>query len=195
MGGWDTNCTNEKPLRSDRNAVQHNIFVDAKSCGEIPKSVRFCMSPNVQVTHKDTSFPTLFGRWKAYQSHDKANVIGKYFAQKCSLDDDFAEQSGPFPHVRQRTANTLATVHFRQATVRRTLRALNPSKATGPDAVPARVLRNVPTLWPCPYPSCLPCASAVVINLPCGKLPTSYRYTRKAPSRTPETTDRYHYCP
>ena len=40
--------------------------MDAKSCGEIPKSVRFCMSPNVQVTHKDTSFPTLFGRWKAY---------------------------------------------------------------------------------------------------------------------------------
>ena len=46
--------------KSDRNAVQHNIFAEAKSCGEIPKSVRFCMSPNdyVQVTtgnHKDTS--------------------------------------------------------------------------------------------------------------------------------------------
>eukprot|EP00117_Sycon_ciliatum_P005506 scpid34343/ scgid6119/ RNA-directed DNA polymerase from mobile element jockey; Reverse transcriptase len=93
---------------------------------------------------RDSSIPVLVDPdgMECTKSHDKANVIGKYFAQKCSLDDDFAEQSGPFPHVRQRTANTLATVHFRQATVRRTLRALNPSKATGPDAVPARVLRK-----------------------------------------------------
>ena len=93
---------------------------------------------------RDSSIPVLVDPdgMECTKSHDKANVIGKYFAQKCSLDDDFAEQSGPFPHVRQRTANTLATVHFRQATVRRTLRALNSSKATGPDAVPARVLRK-----------------------------------------------------
>ena len=93
---------------------------------------------------RDSSIPVLVDPdgMETTKSHDKANVIGKYFAQKCSQDDDFAEQSGPFPHVRRRTANTLATVYFRESTARRTLRALNPSKATGPDAVPARVLRK-----------------------------------------------------
>ena len=112
--------------------------------------------------------------------HDKANVIGKYFAQKCSLDDGFEDKSGPFPHVCRRTANTLATVHFRQPTVRRTLRALNPSKAEGPDAVPARVLRK------CADSLALPLSKLFTLCFCSGHQPAMWKVRRTGTQERPQ---------
>ena len=62
---------------------------------------------------------------------------------KCSLRAD--DLSASFPHVRPRTDSSLSTVRFRETTVEttveQTLRQLNPTKATGPDGIPARVLK------------------------------------------------------
>ena len=87
------------------------------------------------------SIPTL--RSTDGTEHDtnrsKAECMAEHFANKCSLGAD--DLSAPFPHVRPRTDRNLCTVRFRETTVERTLRQLNPTKATGPDGIPARVLK------------------------------------------------------
>ena len=66
--------------------------------------------------------------------------MARYFASKCSLDQD--DLSAPFPFVRPRTDQALSDVRFRVAAVERTLPQLNPSKATGPDGIPVRVSKT-----------------------------------------------------
>ena len=95
---------------------------------------------------RNTAIPTLVDQsgHESVSNTEKAECFGQLFASKCSLGgNDFpaTHHFADFPRVRQRTAQTLSSVHFRQATVRRELRRLNPEKATGPDAVPARVLK------------------------------------------------------
>ena len=70
---------------------------------------------------------------------EKAECLGRYFSSKCSLGtDDF---NGDLPPTRQRTKDSFSFIHFRRSTVKRELRKLNPEKATGPDDIPARVLK------------------------------------------------------
>ena len=66
----------------------------------------------------------------------------RYFESKCSLGQELDDLSAPFPYVRPRTDQALSDVRFRVVAVERTLRQLNPSKATGPDRIPARVLKT-----------------------------------------------------
>ena len=87
---------------------------------------------------RNTSIPTLTQQpgLKCVSNAEKAECFGQYFASKCSLGaDDFPanQPATGFPHVAQRTAEKLSTVRFRPATVKRELRRLNASKATGPD--------------------------------------------------------------
>ena len=65
--------------------------------------------------------------------------MAEHFANKCSLGPD--DLSAPFPHARPRTDRNLCTVRFRETTVERTQRQLNPTKAYGPDGIPVRVLK------------------------------------------------------
>lgn len=68
-----------------------------------------------------------------------AECLGQFFSNKCSHGgEDFP--NGTFPHVRSRTDKKLLQVHFRIPTVRRALKRLDTSKATGPDGIPATVL-------------------------------------------------------
>ena len=74
-------------------------------------------------------------------SREKAEAFGLHFSSKCSLgDQDFL--NGVFPEVRRRTDQHIHTVHFRVAAVKAALRKLVPSKATGQDGIPARVLKE-----------------------------------------------------
>ena len=73
-------------------------------------------------------------------SAGKADCMARYFASKCSHGQD--DLSAPFPYVRPRTDQALSDVRFCVAAVERTLWQLKPSKATGPDRIPARVLKT-----------------------------------------------------
>ena len=74
-------------------------------------------------------------------NREKAETFGQQFSSKCSLgDQDFL--NGVFPEVRRRTDQHIHTVHFRVAAVKAALRKLVPSKATGQDGIPARVLKE-----------------------------------------------------
>ena len=47
-----------------------------------------------------------------------------------------------FPHVKPRTMDKLSTVHFRRVNIRKELSRLNTAKASGPDDIPAHVLKS-----------------------------------------------------
>ena len=87
---------------------------------------------------RNSNFPTITGDdgKEHVRNHDKANCFAQYFASKCSLgQNDLTENNTPA--TRQRTQESIGSVHFRLATVRRELRRLNSSKTTGPDNIPA----------------------------------------------------------
>ena len=76
---------------------------------------------------------------EAATNKEKSECFAEHFASKCSLPNDL--DADHIPQVTQRSAAEIHTVHFRPATVRKELRNLNPSKATGSDGIPGRVLK------------------------------------------------------
>ena len=71
---------------------------------------------------------------------DKAESFARYFSAKCSLGDDL--DASNLPYVRPRSDACLSTIHFRPRAVCRELKRIVPSKATGSDRVPGRVLKH-----------------------------------------------------
>ena len=108
-------------------------------------------------SRRNATIPTLTDQsgTEHLSNSEKAECFGRYFASKCSLgQNDFPPNlsSSEFPNVRRRTNASLSEVRFRPDTVRRELKRLNPAKATGPDGIPARVLKY------CADELCLPLA-------------------------------------
>ena len=96
---------------------------------------------------RNSSIPTLKGQsGSEYTTNaQKAECFGEFFALKCSLGAaDFPDNlpKENFPHVKPRTMDKLSTVHFRRVNVRKELRRLNTAKASGPDDIPAHVLKS-----------------------------------------------------
>lgn len=76
----------------------------------------------------------------------KADCLASYFANKCSLGtDDLKTDRLPASNSSVRPRPEFNHVHFRPATVRRCLSQLDTSKATGPDNIPAIVLKECAT--------------------------------------------------
>ena len=76
-----------------------------------------------------------------HSSDDKANCLARYFATKCSLGDgDISPDS--LPPSAQPLHGSLERIHFRMSDVQRRLARLSPCKATGPDGLPTRVLKE-----------------------------------------------------
>lgn len=73
-------------------------------------------------------------------SDAKADELCRFFAAKCCLGNDLTTGLTDVPSSE--TLSDLPCVRFRTHEVRRELASLDPSKATGPDSVPARVLKH-----------------------------------------------------
>ena len=70
---------------------------------------------------------------------EKANIFCKTFAEKCNLSN----ADSPPPHSdSQPTASTIDNVIFKPKIIKRLLKQLAPDKATGPDHIPGRVLKE-----------------------------------------------------
>ena len=83
--------------------------------------------------------PVLKDEHQAYTSaKDKAEKFCQTFATKCQL----ASAEEPAPQVQRSTAYSKEQIVFRTKDVRKLLRNLQPDKATGPDEIPARVLKE-----------------------------------------------------
>lgn len=73
-------------------------------------------------------------------SQQKADCFAKFFSNKCRISPDLCPDN--LPDINKRSNSTLSTVRFRTSTVCRELRKLKPSKATGSDDIPGRVLKQ-----------------------------------------------------
>ena len=82
------------------------------------------------------------GNGKEYvTSKEKADCFGSFFANKCSLGDmDLSDST--LPDLPQPHHVGLSHIRFRPPAVRRVLAQLDSSKATGPDGISARVLKE-----------------------------------------------------
>lgn len=89
---------------------------------------------------RGNSIPMLRDSKDHVTNKEKAECLASHFSKKCSLGHDF--QGDAFPNVRHAAASAITSVRFRQSTVARALRQLDANKATGPDGIPARVLKH-----------------------------------------------------
>ena len=80
-------------------------------------------------SNNDTAYTTAKG---------KANVFCQTFADKCRLPDA-DDQS---PSMTRSTPTSLNKVIFKPKNIRRILQQLQPDKASGPDLIPSRVLKE-----------------------------------------------------
>ncbi len=88
------------------------------------------------------SIPTLIDNNLTYSSDiEKANLFGEFFANTCSLGPPPPGYELP-PIQYPLTINTIDTVDFEVAEVCKILKGLNISKATGPDGVGNRILKE-----------------------------------------------------
>ena len=71
---------------------------------------------------------------------EKAEAFGKFFSERCSLGTSELPRES-LPDVQTRSTERIQTIHFRTNNVFRTPKSLNTSKATGPDGIPAHVLK------------------------------------------------------
>jgi len=71
-------------------------------------------------------------------SKDKAEKFCQTFAAKCQL----ASAEEPAPKVQQSTTCSMKKIAFKVKDIRKLLRNLEPDKATGPDEIPARILKE-----------------------------------------------------
>ena len=106
-------------------------------------------------------------------SQDKANCFGRFFSAKCSLVDDL--NADDLPDFSRRGNSALHRVRFRPATIKRHLRQLDPSKATGPDGIPARVLKH------CAKALCLPLSRLFALCFQRGVQPSLWKTANVVP--------------
>ena len=107
-------------------------------------------------------------------SKEKAECFGSFFAKKCSLGDNDLSPN-QVPPLPPWTGPRLTSIHFRQANVRRRLSQLDPSKATGPDAIPARVLKE------CAAELALPVTKLFTLCFITGTQPTLWKIANVVP--------------
>lgn len=106
---------------------------------------------------------------------EKVDCFGLHFSRKCSLGaNDVSTASSP--GIRSRNSPGLShTHHFRESNVRRLLSKLEISKATGPDNVPCRVLKE------CSAALARPVTNLFRLIFNTGKQPDSWKVTRVVP--------------
>ena len=121
-----------------------------------------------EARNSETPVPTDASGATHTSNREKAEAFGQHFSSKCSLSDqDFL--NGVFPEVRRRTNQHIRTVHFRVAAVKAALRKLVPSKATGQDRIPARVLKE------CASELALPLSKLFTLSFVTGACPAAWK--------------------
>ena len=92
-------------------------------------SGRAAISDISVIIHNDTAHIT---------AREKAEVFSTAFSQKCHLPD----ASAPAPHITHSPSCTIDNIAFKPKDIKRLLKGLKPDKASGPDQIPTRVLKE-----------------------------------------------------
>ena len=107
-------------------------------------------------------------------SKEKADCFGLHFSQKCSLHDrELTPES--VPHLPSRSPFSIDRIYFRQANVLRQLKRLDASKASGPDGISCRVLKE------CATELAMPLSRLFSLCLQSGYQPSSWKTANVVP--------------
>ena len=120
---------------------------------------------------------------------EKADCFGLYFSQKCSLHDrELTSES--VPHLPSRSPSSIDRIYFRQANVLRQLKRLDASKASGPDGISCRVLKE------CATELALPLSRLFSLCLQSGCQPSSWKTANVVPVHNRDSKAKaQHYRP
>jgi len=120
----------------------------------------------------DSTIPTLQDSSGTHSTSDgKANVFSELFANKCTIED----ADDPAPPIEPLTVAELETVVFRPRDLRRVMKRLDPQKATGPDGIGNRVLRE------CADCLATPLAKLFRLSFAKGHFPALWKLARVVP--------------
>ena len=72
---------------------------------------------------------------------EKAEAFGKFFSGKCCLGENDIDRNSP-PDFPRRCSTSMSKIHFRTSEVKRLLSRLDTTKASGPDGIPCKVLKQ-----------------------------------------------------
>ena len=118
------------------------------------------------IEHSDTVYTT---------AKDKANIFCQIFAEKCRLEDGHFQPQEATVHPRV----LLDKVVLKPKDITKILRRLKPDKASGPDLVPSRVLKECCAELASPL--CRLFQLCSVLSRTNGRLPLSSQSTREIP--------------
>ena len=121
--------------------------VQAKLCaGNLCDKQWWSVKKSVAGVKRSSDIPTLIDAHgqECATNLAKANCFGSFLSKKCSLASDISVDSLPAASGDSETP-AVTRIHFRADTVRRQLARRDSSKATGPDNIPARVLKECAT--------------------------------------------------
>ena len=72
------------------------------------------------------------------EDKSKADMLNKYFASQCSVD----ESNHDLPHMHHANSNSLQSIHITEEEVIDSIKCLNVGKASGPDGIDNRILKE-----------------------------------------------------
>ena len=114
-------------------------------------------------------------------AEDIAGCFGRFFSKKCCLENGDFDQAD-IPVFPPRCTSALNSVRFRPSTVQRLLRQLDPSKATGPDKVPSRVLKECAEVLAPPF------SKLFSLCFRCGIQPSGWKIANVVPVHQEESS-------
>lgn len=121
---------------------------------------------------KSSSLPPLVKDGEVFQKEkDKANLLNDFFTQQTFLD----ETNASLPHLNSQIETSLDTITITPSEVEDILKSLKTGKATGPDNINNRILKEVA------YPLSFPLCELYNLSLTKGTVPSVWKQANVTP--------------
>ena len=106
-------------------------------------------------------------------THEKATLFNQYFSEQCSLPP--GSDVDPLPDFKLLTQSTLDSISTSPEEIRKILLNLNTSKASGPDGISNKILKE------CAHSLCSPLARLFNLSFQFGIFPNSWKLANVVP--------------
>ena len=106
-------------------------------------------------------------------NYEKASLFNKYFTDQCSLPP--GSDADPLPEFKLLTDSKLDLIFTTPDEVRKILQTLNTCKASGPDGISNKILKE------CAHSLCVPLARLFNLSFQSGKFPSCWKLANVVP--------------
>ena len=130
------NVTRE--IRRSKHEHQNKLIEQINSTNTSAKQW-FKLAKRLTNNHNDTQIPTLLdNNIEANTNTDKAELLNSYFSKQSTVDD----KDHPLPPLSSNPYSHLSVLNFSEQDVRDAISCMDPSKASGPDLISPRLIRE-----------------------------------------------------